>query len=203
MTLSFFYNHYIKQAFYNRFVMLDYNKKRQVILKYKEKYKSDILVETGTFLGGTAAVLKHYFEKIYTIELQEELAKKCIERFKNENTIEVFQGDSSILLREISLKLNSNTLFWLDAHYSSEFFVGKELIKTAKGAKETPIIEELEIILSGGLKNSVILIDDARCFNGENDYPMLSSLKSLLRKKGIAANQIRVKNDIIRIIPYT
>jgi hypothetical protein len=181
--------------------MLDYNKKRQLILEYKERYKSDILVETGTFLGATAAVLKEYFKKIYTIELQEDLAKKCIERFKNENSIEVFQGDSSILLKEIIFKLNSNTLFWLDAHYSSEFFVGKELIKTAKGAKETPIIEELEVILSDGLKNNVILIDDARCFNGENDYPMLSSLKSFLQKKGIAENQIRVKNDIIRIVP--
>lgn len=181
--------------------MLDYNKKRQVILDYKERYKSDILVETGTFLGATAAVLKEYFKKIYTIELQEDLAKKCIERFKNENSIEVFQGDSSVLLKKILPKLNSNSLFWLDAHYSSEFFVGTEFIKTAKGEKETPVIEELEIILSGGLKNNVILIDDARCFNGDNDYPKLSALKEFLNKREISVNQVTVKNDIVRIVP--
>ncbi len=181
--------------------MLDYNKKRQVILQYKEKYKSDILVETGTFLGATAAALKEYFKNIYTIELQEDLAKKCIERFKDESSIEVFQGDSSVLLKEILPKLNSNTLFWLDAHYSTEFFVGTDFIKTAKGEKETPIIEELEIILSGGLKNNIILIDDARCFNGENDYPKLNGLKEYLNKKGVLNKQIGVKKDIIRIVP--
>jgi len=201
MTISFFYKHYIKRAFYNKFIMLDYHKKREVILKYKNQYKTDILVETGTFLGGTVAALKKYFKKIYTIELQEDLAKKCIERFKTENSIEVLQGDSSALLKEILPKLNSNTLFWLDAHYSSEFFVGSEFIKTARGEKETPIIEELEIILSSGLKNNVILIDDARCFNGENDYPTIRNLMAFLYESGIKSKQIKVSKDIIRIVP--
>jgi hypothetical protein len=70
-----------------------------------------------------------------------------------------------------------------------------------KSEKETPIMEELEIILSNGLKNNVILVDDARCFTGENDSPTINTLKRFLYKNGITFKPIIIKNDIIRIIP--
>lgn len=201
MTFSFFYSHYIKKKLYKKFVMLEYEAKRKLILQYKNAYQSLVFVETGTFLGDTVAAMRPYFSKIYTIELQKDLAARCIERFKNDNLIEVLQGDSAELISNILPKINANTLFWLDAHYSSEFYIGEEFIRTAKAKKETPIIEEIQSILDLGLKNNVILIDDARCFNGENDYPTINQLKALLNKKGIKNRQIKVKRDVIRIIP--
>ena len=201
MTLSFFLRHYIKRPLFERFILLDYTKKRQLILKYKKKYNADILVETGTFLGDTAFALKVHFEKIYTIELQSELAFKAKERFERDATVEVIQGDSALVLIDLVPKLNSKTIYWLDAHYSAEVAVEGSILMTAKADKETPIIEELEMILKDGLKDNVILIDDARCFTGHHDYPTFLALKQYLRKKGIGEKAVSVKNDIIRITP--
>jgi hypothetical protein len=53
--------------------MIDYTKKRKVILDCQKKFKSTVFVETGTFLGGTTSALKGYFTNIYTIELHKRL----------------------------------------------------------------------------------------------------------------------------------
>ena len=58
MTVRFFIRHYIKRRLYQKFVMLNYNKKREVILAYSKKYGCTVFVETGTFLGDTTDYLK-------------------------------------------------------------------------------------------------------------------------------------------------
>jgi hypothetical protein len=158
-----------------------------------------VFVETGTFFGDTIDFLKDHFSKLYTIELQEDLYLKAKERFEGNNNVEVIFGDSSTVLKELVLKLKGKTLFWLDGHYSSEFFVGSTFVKTAKGDKNTPIIEELTEILKNGLNDNIILIDDARCFTGKNDYPSKKELLEFLKKYGILKKQIKIKKDIIRI----
>ena len=88
-------------------------------------------------------------------------------------------------------KLDEPCLFWLDGHYSAG--------GTAKGSKETPILEELKSIFTTHKKH-VILIDDARCFIGENDYPAIEALKSFI--KNIGPNyKITLESDIIILIP--
>jgi hypothetical protein len=52
-------------------------------------------------------------------------------------------------------------LFWLDGHFCGGV--------SAHGDKGTPILEELNLILSHRVKEHVILIDDARLFNGTFD----------------------------------
>lgn len=181
--------------------MINYSEKRKVITEYGKKYNIGEFVETGSFLGDTADTMKKHFRKVFTIELQPELAAGCMERFRNDPNVMVYQGNSSEVLTEIMNKLESETLFWLDAHYSSEFQLGNQYIKTARGDKSTPIVQELAIILKDGLKQNVILIDDARLFIGKNDYPSLKELKKFLNNKGIQNKQIAVRNDIIQITP--
>jgi hypothetical protein len=193
--------HYVKRKFYEKFIVLEYPKKRKEILAYSKEYLSSVFVETGTFFGDTTDFLKDHFLQLYTIELQEDLFKKARQRFAGIDKIKVLQGDSSVVLKDIVDEISGNTLFWLDGHYSSSFFVGDEFIATAKGIKECPIIEELEIILKNGLNKNVILIDDARYFKGKNDYPTIKELKLLLQRLGIKKTQIKIKNDIIRIVP--
>ena len=89
-------------------------------------------------------------------------------------------------------------MFWLDGHYSSEFMVGDELIKTARTDKDTPIVEELDAIL-GTSPEHVILIDDARGFDGLGDYPSIGSIKRKVRKAKGDAYICMVENDIIQI----
>ena len=53
----------------------------------------------------------------------------------------MIQGDSGIELMNLAARIDQPSLFWLDGHYSAE--------ETAKGDKETPVIEELQHILDG------------------------------------------------------
>jgi len=89
-------------------------------------------------------------------------------------------------------------LFWLDGHYSSDFEVNGEWIKTARTDKDTPVANELRLILNDEIEH-VILIDDARLFTGKNDYPTINNVKQM-----VASHKenylVDVEEDIIRIV---
>ncbi len=176
-----------------------YEYKRSEIDNIRQKYSLHILVETGTFLGDTIEFFKPFFKKLYSIELAEDLARDAQQRFANDHHVRILQGDSGEVLKSLIKEIDEPALFWLDGHYSSEFFLGDKFIKTGKGKKDTPIEEELNVILSSSIKH-LILIDDARLFVGENDYPSLPQLKKLVARHN-RAYQLEVKNDIIYILP--
>jgi hypothetical protein len=81
-------------------------------------------------------------------------------------------------------------LFWLDGHYSGGI--------TAKGRTDTPVAEELEHILTHPVMGHVVLIDDARCFVGQDHYPTLDELKEMILNKR-PDWVFDVENDIIRV----
>jgi hypothetical protein len=175
-----------------------YELKREILSSYKNDYALKVFIETGTFFGDTVEYFKNSFKKVYSIELAEELAKKAKLRFANDSQVEIIQGDSGSILKGILKDIDEPVLFWLDGHYSSEFFVGDEFIKTARTDKDTPVVEELDTILSSPI-NHVILIDDARLFDGLGDYPSISSIKRKVRKTKGSAYSCKVENDIIHI----
>lgn len=165
--------------------------KQVAIEEYKNLYQCKCLVETGTYLGDMMEIQKNNFEQLYSIELSEMLYSRAIKRFKHDKNIHLFQGDSGKVLFTLAEKLNDTTLFWLDGHYSAGF--------TAKGDKECPVIEELTAILTSPNSNKfTILIDDARCFNGEHDYPTIDEIKNLINSNNKTC-KLEIKDDIIRI----
>ncbi|HEY4290091.1 MAG TPA: hypothetical protein VGN00_23485 [Puia sp.] len=176
-----------------------YEEKRAILLSYKNKYALNIFIETGTFLGDTVDFFKNTFDKLYSIELSKELADKAARRFEGQPKIKIIQGDSGKVLTDLVKGLGQPALFWLDGHYSSEFFLGDEYIKTARADKDTPIEQELNIVLNTP-EQHIILIDDARLFDGHGDYPSLRTIR-----KKVAASphkfQVFVEKDIINIIP--
>ena len=176
-----------------------YKKKRKIIDNYRKKFDVDILIETGTFLGDTIQYFREKFKTIYTIELSIDLARRAVKRFETDYNIKVIQGNSAEVLKQLVPALDKAALFWLDGHYSSEFFYNGEYIITAKGEKNTPIEEELDIILNSKYSN-IILIDDARLFNGEHDYPTITNLKQKLILSG-RNYTLQVFDDIIHILP--
>jgi hypothetical protein len=190
----------VKSFFKKLQVIPDIDEKRLVIDEYRNLYGPKTLIETGTFLGDTVAYFLHKFERIVSIELSDELATKAVKRFENNSNVKIIQGNSNVVLPHILTDINEPVLFWLDGHYSSEFFVGSEFIKTAKGEYNTPINDELDIILKVSPK-SIILIDDARLFTGENDYPTVNDIKAKIEALNISA-KVFVKKDIIHIIPH-
>ena len=175
------------------------SEKRDLIEYYRKIFEPKVMVETGTFFGDTIEYFKNKFDRLISIELSEELAEKAVRRFENDKHIKIIQGDSGVILHSLLAGLNSPALFWLDGHYSSEFYYKEEFIRTAKGEKDTPIAEELEIILKSSVK-AIILIDDARLFNGTNGYPTIKAIKRKVKLFKMDSN-VFVKKDIIQIIP--
>lgn len=164
--------------------------KEELIKEYAKTFKTRILVETGTYLGDMVYAMRRSFSKILSFELDQTLAEQARQRFANDSHITIIQGDSGRLLGDYLTNIHEPCLFWLDGHYSGGI--------TARGALDTPIKSELKHILSHPVEGHVILIDDARCFTGENDYPTLNDLRKFLneRKSGW---HFSIDTDVIRM----
>lgn len=148
-------------------------------------------VETGTFLGDTAAFAAKYHPKVFTIEPQAELATNAQRRFKNSN-VTVRQGTSEAVLADVLRDLNGDITFWLDGHWSAGV--------TFKGEQVTPVIAELAIIESAATQfgKVAVFVDDARLFGGapghEPGYPHLSEVLNWARRNGFTFS---IQHDII------
>jgi len=162
--------------------------KQNTILEFQKKSGFDTLVETGTYLGDMVEAQKKFFKKIYSIELSTKLYGMAKKRFKKDANVEIVQGDSGRMLSLIVSKLNRPAIFWLDGHYSAGI--------TAKGDKDCPIFEELDAIFNGKIKNHVLLIDDARCFVGQGDYPTIEGLSKFIETR-IPGYKLEIKKDIL------
>lgn len=162
------------------------------LMIYAMKYKTNIFVETGTYNGDTLDSLRNSFNKLYSIELDDDLCKRANRYFRNSKKIKIYHGDSARVLPALLPKINGRVLFWLDAHYSGE--------GTAKGDRDTPIMRELSGIHKYIKSKPVILVDDARLFNGTDSYPKLKWFVAHI-KNNWKGYKVEVRNDVIRIIP--
>jgi hypothetical protein len=165
--------------------------KQKAIAEYATQSGTTTLVETGTYLGDMVEAQKNRFDKIYSIELSEKLHKKALKRFNGNHNITLLQGDSGTKIAEVVAELNTPAIFWLDGHYSGGI--------TAKADKDCPVPEELHAIFNSTVDH-IILIDDARLFDGTNDYPAIGQIQDIIQhyKKNYT---IENKEDIIRLTP--
>jgi len=138
------------------------------------------------------AASRNVFQYIYSIELDETLFQKAEQRFDKFAHIKIIKGDSGDVLPSLLRVIDSPCLFWLDGHYSGE--------GTGRGVKDTPVSRELEAILRHARRKHVVLVDDARLFDGENDYPTINAITQM-----IATHRpewaLEIAHDIIRIFP--
>ncbi|HLF65795.1 MAG TPA: hypothetical protein VI603_18685 [Saprospiraceae bacterium] len=163
--------------------------KQMAIEYYKSLYGFDILIETGTYLGNMILAQKDNFSRIYSIELGEQLWKNAVNRFKDYGHITIMHGDSGKVLNTITGPLDKPAIFWLDGHYSGGI--------TAKGEKACPILAEVDAIMGHQKLNHVLLVDDARCFNGKGTYPTIEELTSYIQNKN-PGYVLENKDDILR-----
>jgi hypothetical protein len=166
--------------------------KVHAVIDHERRFKTRVFVETGTLFGDMIAAVRTYFDDVHSIELDAELCTKAQRRFARHRNVHIHLGDSSKVLPDLLREIHQPALFWLDGHYSGEF--------TARGELETPISAELESILGHPIRNHVILVDDAREFNGTHDYPTLADLEAAVRSSRPDMS-FTVKHDIIRIVP--
>jgi hypothetical protein len=166
--------------------------KRRVIATYLYRYELKNFIETGTHLGDTLAFVASDRDVHCTsIELAPEYYRRATIRFRNWVNVSLKQGDSGKLMPEIIQRLDQPALFWLDGHYSGGL--------TARGDENTPISDELAVILKSPIKTHVILIDDARCFDGSQGYPYLGQVLETIRS--VSNYKVEVSADIIRLTP--
>ncbi|HEY2374039.1 MAG TPA: hypothetical protein VGH82_16080 [Gaiellaceae bacterium] len=165
--------------------------KQHVLLEYTRRYGLGTFVETGTFLGDTAAAMEPHIDRLVTIEISPELAARARERFAAKRRVRIIEGDSGRVLPAILDELREPALFWLDGHFSGGI--------TGRGDEDTPVRTELRAVLDHPLKSHVILIDDARDFTG-GDYPTLEEVAELVRTHGDDYS-FDVRDDIIRLTP--
>lgn len=166
--------------------------KQRTLREFSERFGLKVLVETGTYYGDMVDAMKHHFNRIYSVELSKELHQKAKTRFAGYDWIQIIHGDSGIELGKIVPMLDQPALFWLDGHYSAGV--------TARGDKDTPIYEELAHIFNSALSGHVVIIDDARCFGTETDYPTIEELTKFIKSNN-HNTEVEVKDDSIRIYP--
>lgn len=184
--------HYIKWILSGEKIPVDHMFKQRRIINLTSKYNCKIFVETGTYYGQMVEALQDRFDKLLSVELFQPLFQHNLKKFSELNKIHLYYGDSSERLPEMLENVNAKALFWLDGHYSGE--------GTAKGRTECPVISELGAISQHYLKEHVILIDDARCFDGTNDYPTIDELKRLLYSIN-SKYDISISHDCIIALP--
>lgn len=166
--------------------------KRKILMAYLRKFRLRRFIETGTHVGDTLAFIAYDKSiKCTSIELDDGYYEQAKARFASYSNIELLHGDSSTHLPMVTRRIDEPALFWLDGHYSGG--------TTARGSIDTPVSDELKAILESSIKKHVILIDDARCFDGSNGYPNLDELLKTVRED--ANYRIEVSTDIIRIMP--
>ena len=176
-------------------------------------------IETGTYYGNTTIALAKagYCKEVVTIELSKELSTLAKVKFSKEiengnidkeSRIVLIQGDSAAVFQTNEYFQNENdkfkkALWFLDGHYSAGV--------TARGKKDSPIIEELKYILDPHRINyhksemDIIVIDDARQFHGGRFstgevYPEMQEILELICELDPKNIFIDLQDDMILLI---
>jgi hypothetical protein len=157
--------------------------KQRTIAQFAHEFNLRVLVETGTNLGNMINAQKSSFRQIHSVELNEWLASRAKHKFRNEPNVHLYQGDSGKVLPKILEQINEPCLFWLDAHWGDE---------------SAAIKHELEAVYAHHIRDHVLLIDDARWFDGRTDYLTIEELREHAARD-YPGSVVEVKDDIIRI----
>lgn len=166
-------------------------RKRETILKFKELSGAEVFIETGTYLALMMEAMQPHFKSLTSIEISEYLNQRAKNMLGHHTNLNFELGDSGVKMEEVVGRFKEPIIFWLDGHYSGGI--------TGMADIETPIVAELEAIFAHPLASKhTILIDDARLFNGERDYPKMEDIKSFILSKKADA-KISSENDILVI----
>jgi hypothetical protein len=163
--------------------------KQALVKAYQRQFDLRVFIETGTFAGEMIAAVAGRFDRVISIELDSGWHARAVARFGGERTVTLLQGDSGIRLREVLASLAQPALFWLDAHYAGPL--------TARGALDSPILQELDAIRAHPVAGHVVLIDDMRYFTGTDGYPRAADLVQWIRSAD-PRGAVEIRDDILR-----
>jgi len=116
-----------------------------------DKYSYRNFVETGSYRGFTIDNLIDEYDVIHSIELSSKWYGYCLKKFSNHGHVHLYEGDSRSILPMVLENINEPAVIFLDAHYSGG--------TTARLEKDTPLLEELDIV-GQRLYPDIVIIDD-------------------------------------------
>lgn len=152
------------------------------------------LIEVGTFRGDMAAACAKVFSGVWTIELDHDLYRKALERFRLSNVIPL-EGDGLSWLPGIFQMASlspDDVLVFLDGHYSGE--------GTALGPDADPAVKELDSMLPFASQIRAIVVDDVRCFGVNEGFPLKSELLRAAEKWQAIGYEVVVQDDMVIIV---
>jgi hypothetical protein len=130
------------------------------------EYKTTVFFETGTFRGdGVSYALQFPFRQIISVEIIPELAHDAVVKFSEDKVVSIIEGKSSEALRNELPFVQSNCLFWLDAHFPGADAGMTDYDMENVEAVRLPLIKELETIHTIRQKfQDVFILDDLRIY---------------------------------------
>lgn len=142
--------------------------KRAVIARNGSR--SGTFVETGTYIGDTAAFAARRFARVITIEPDLRLYRDAALRFRSKPNVEVINGTSEDSFASAVDAAGPDITLWLDAHFSGD--------GTFAGQSISTILSELQTLSEAlpNLSRCVIMIDDIRGFGLSPGYPDKATL---------------------------
>lgn len=161
--------------------------KQRALRRLARRTGIKVLVETGTFQGDMVWATCKTFRQVISIELSDDLYLAAKERFRDMRHVDIRHGDSGDVLHLVVASLNEPAIFWLDAHYSGG--------RTARGKTVCPVERELDAIRNSASQDHVVVIDDARLFAHDKDFPSLAELATWLGETDPAC--LQVANDMV------
>jgi len=96
----------------------------ETVRRLQEDFDLKMFVETGTYEGDTSLLMSHFFEDVYTCDIEDH--NKPIEFLLRRNlTFRVL--DSRKFLESIKTQVSQRTFFFLDAHWYDDWPIREEL----------------------------------------------------------------------------
>jgi len=163
--------------------------KQLTILRHQRRRDFGTFVETGTFTGEMVDAVRRHFRRIISIEMAPEIYDRARTRFAGDSHVELLLGDSAVVLPRVLEQIQEPALFWLDGH-----FMGGD---TARGRDDSPVQVEITALLAHPVRRHLVLIDDARLFDGSGGYPTISDLRARILSAR-PGSDVHVEDDIIR-----
>jgi hypothetical protein len=144
--------------------------KRRHLLELFRARGHEVLVESGTYLGGTVAFMRPHARRIVSVEIEPSLHEAARGRFAGDQNVELLLGDAAILIPEVVAELREPALVWLDGHFTGG-------VNTVPGEAVEPAPGILESLGKLDLPRSMtVVVDDVRLFGRGDGFPQLDEL---------------------------
>lgn len=139
----------MNQADYEKRNLQGFEGDRYMKAKFSEiinRRKIELVIETGTYLGGTTNQLRQMVKQVVTIEVNPDYHNRAKENIKDHGNVQMFLGDSAQILHDVLADTKiakQSMLILLDAHWGDV----------------CPLKDELKAIADAGIKPVIVIHD--------------------------------------------